>query len=209
MKTDRKIIQQKYRDKNKEKLRIKNKIYKELNKDKINEYNKNYKKLNKERDIKKKAQYDKNYRDKNKEILAEKKKKYAENNKDKIRVRYRIWVNNKLKNDNVFKLKCNIRSLIRSSLYRKNHRKYTKTQDILGCTFEEFKQHLESKFEPWMNWENYGLYNGELNHGWDIDHYTPLSSVISYDDIILLNHYTNLQPLCSYTNRYIKKNSIT
>lgn len=28
-----------------------------------------------------------------------------------------------------------------------------------------FKKYLESKFEDWMNWENRGLYNGELNYG--------------------------------------------
>ena len=59
-----------------------------------------------------------------------------------------------------------------------------------------------------MTWDNYGLYNGELNCGWDIDHIIPLSSVNTEDDIIKLNHYTNLQPLCSYTNRVIKKDNI-
>jgi hypothetical protein len=57
-----------------------------------------------------------------------------------------------------------------------------------------------------MSWENYGLYNGELNYGWDIDHIIPLSSTISEDEIIKLNHYTNLQPLDSYINRYVKRN---
>lgn len=56
-----------------------------------------------------------------------------------------------------------------------------------------------------MTWENRGLYNGELNYGWDIDHIIPLASAEKEEDIIRLNHYTNLQPLCSYTNRYIKK----
>lgn len=27
-------------------------------------------------------------------------------------------------------------------------------------------------------------------------------------DVFLLNHYTNLQPLCSYTNRYLKTSKI-
>jgi hypothetical protein len=57
-----------------------------------------------------------------------------------------------------------------------------------------------------MTWDNYGLYNGELNYGWDIDHIIPLSSGKTEDDLINLNHYTNLQPLCSKINRDIKKN---
>ena len=56
-----------------------------------------------------------------------------------------------------------------------------------------------------MTWENRGLYNGEFNYGWDIDHIIPLSSAETEEDIIKLNHYTNLQPLCSKINRDIKK----
>lgn len=57
-----------------------------------------------------------------------------------------------------------------------------------------------------MTWENKGLYNGELNFGWDIDHIIPISSAKSEEDIIRLNHFSNLQPLCSKINRDIKKN---
>jgi hypothetical protein len=55
-----------------------------------------------------------------------------------------------------------------------------------------------------MNWDNYGLYNGESNYGWDIDHIIPSSSAITEEELIKLNHFTNLQPLCSYINRKIK-----
>ncbi len=30
--------------------------------------------------------------------------------------------------------------------------------DKLGCSFEELKTYLESKFEDWMTWENYGTH---------------------------------------------------
>lgn len=83
-------------------------------------------------------------------------------------------------------------------------KKTVKTVEILGCSFEEFKEHLESKFETWMSWENYGKYNGELNYGWDIDHIIPLCSAKKEVDVINLNHYTNLQPLCSKINRDLK-----
>ena len=56
-----------------------------------------------------------------------------------------------------------------------------------------------------MTWDNKGLYNGVLNYGWDIDHKIPLSSANSEEDLYRLNHFTNLQPLCSKVNRDIKK----
>ena len=86
--------------------------------------------------------------------------------------------------------------------------KDTKFLDKLGCTLEVLKLHIESKFENWMNWRNYGLYNGQLNYGWDIDHIVPISNACSEEEFFKLFHYTNLQPLCSRVNRDIKKDKI-
>lgn len=55
-----------------------------------------------------------------------------------------------------------------------------------------------------MNWNNRGLYNGKLNYGWDIDHIVPISTAKTEEELLKLNHYSNLQPLCSYTNRILK-----
>ena len=52
-----------------------------------------------------------------------------------------------------------------------------------------------------MSWDNYGVV-------WDIDHIKPLSSAITEEDIINLNHYTNLQPLDSFINRFIKRDKV-
>jgi hypothetical protein len=64
-----------------------------------------------------------------------------------------------------------------------------------------------------MNWDNYGNPKDnilELNKTWDIDHITPLATATATNEatIIKFNHYSNLQPLCSYTNRFIKKDNI-
>ena len=83
-----------------------------------------------------------------------------------------------------------------------------RTKDILGCSFEEFKIYIESKFEDWMTWENKGLYNGEYNHGWDLDHIIPISSAKTEEEVYKLNHYSNFQPLCSKINRYDKKDRL-
>jgi hypothetical protein len=160
-------------------------------------------------------QYQKEYREKNKEKSKEYQKEYREENKDKINLKHKKYnykeyqkeyIKERRHCDPLFKLNSNINSLIYNSFKNKNYKKLSKSELILGCTFEEFKNHLESKFESWMTWDNYGKYNGELSYGWDVDHIIPISSAITKEDILRLNHYTNLQPLCSKINRYIKKN---
>ena len=67
---------------------------------------------------------------------------------------------------------------------------------------------LNLSWEDWMNWDNYGIYNGEENCGWDLDHIIPLSSAKCEEDIIRLNHHSNIQPLCSYVNRHVKRDIV-
>ena len=105
----------------------------------------------------------------------------------------------------LYRLKHNFKVNLLRFFKSNNYIKNLKTEEILGCTFEEFKLYLESRFEYWMNWDNRGLYNGEFNYGWDIDHRVPISLAKSEEEVMKLNHYTNLQPLCSKINRDIKK----
>ncbi len=177
---------------------------KESSKEKNRIHNKSYWKENKEYlSVKNKEKYDKN-----REVYLLSKKKYYDNNRKIIIDRNIKYSLNKRKTDNLFKLKGDIRGLIRSSITNKGYKKIIKTEIILGITVIEFKLYLENKFESWMNWENRALYNGELNYGWDIDHIIPLSSAKTEEEIISLNHYTNLQPLCSKINRDIKRNRL-
>ena len=73
----------------------------------------------------------------------------------------------------------------------------------MGCTGDELRQYLESKFEPWMTWENYGKRSTIKN--WDIDHIIPCSK---FDVECPVQqhacfHYSNLQPMEHFAN--IKK----
>lgn len=199
----------------KERKRIRDKARYEKNKEKFLQRCKEYKQKNKEH----LAISNKNYHQKNKETIKERKQLTYLKNKHKSKIKNKIWrennkehileynrnyYNTRMINDNLFKLKNIIRASIRHSFKRTNYNKNSKTIEILGCTFEDFKIYLESKFETWMNWDNYGSYNGEFNYGWDIDHIIPLSKGTSEENIVKLNHFTNLQPLCSKVNRDIK-----
>ncbi len=68
----------------------------------------------------------------------------------------------------------------------------------LGCTIEEFRQHLENHFQDGMTWENHGSY-------WHIDHTRPLCSFDLEDREQLLQavHWSNQMPMTAEEN--IKK----
>jgi hypothetical protein len=79
--------------------------------------------------------------------------------------------------DPLFRLTICVRDMMRRAIKTK------RTQEILGCTFEEFKVYIESEFVEGMLWDNFGM------RGWHVDHIKPLS-----------NHYSNLQPLWAKDN---------
>lgn len=116
-------------------------------------------------------------------------KDYYPKNKPNIAKRVR----EKRHSDPVYKLKGNVRKLIGNSLTNKGYRKNTKTNLILGCSYDEFISHLESQFVENMTLNNYGL--------WVIDHIIPLSTAKTEEEVIKLNHYSNLQPLWETENR--------
>lgn len=172
-----------------------------IEKKKIN--NKRYRENNKEK-IKKNKQI---HYLKNKEYINKKCSEYRKRNRIKISNLQLNYMKNRRKIDKIYDLTLSIRGIISKTFRRSRYKKKSRTFEILGCTYEDFKLYLENKFEDWMNWENRGLYNGELNYGWDIDHIIPVSSAKTEEELIKLNHYTNLQPLCSFTNRVIKRDN--
>jgi len=145
-----------------------------------------------------------------KECRQEKRKPYLKDLNVKSNIKrknngyFREYTKERRNNDNLYNVTCQLRKIISRSLTNKKSR----THEILGCSFEDFKKYIESKFDNWMTWENKGLYNGYFNYGWDIDHIIPLSSARNEEDLIKLNHYSNLQPLCSKVNRDIKKDNL-
>jgi hypothetical protein len=188
----------------KEAKKLARKKYVVNNKEKVYKQKKSWIEKNPDKPI----QYVKTYSINNPDKIKENRKKYYLNNKEKEIRNNNIYRINRKKTDSLYKLTQNIRTLISNSFKKYKFKKTSKTANILGCSFEEFKTHLESKFETWMTWDNHGLYNGTEMFGWDIDHIIPLSSAINETDIIKLNHYSNLQPLCSKINRDVKRNNL-
>ena len=85
-----------------------------------------------------------------------------------------------------------ISAIIRSTLKRKGYDVNSPAHEILGCTYEEFKLHIEFQFKDGMSWDNRGE--------WHIDHIMPLSMAKTEDELVRLNHYKNLRPLWAHEN---------
>lgn len=180
----RKLESKLYREKNTEKRKKTISDYYENNKETIKEKQLNYKILNHD---KLKETKNKSYH-KNKEKHKERVKEYRKNNRIK-RAQYQKKL---LENNIIYKISQLCRSRIYHFLNKINISKNNKTFEIIGCSPELLKEHLEQKFENNMSWENYGE--------WHIDHIIPLSSANNEEEVYKLCHYTNLQPLWAKDN---------
>lgn len=91
-----------------------------------------------------------------------------------------------------YAMKVRIRGLIHKAITRLGSAKSKRTEEILGCSIEEFARHIERQFAPSMSWDNRGE--------WHIDHIIPLASATSVEEVERLNHFTNLRPLWASDN---------
>lgn len=160
---------------NRDKLREAQRKWREKNPDymknygkteKIKEYRKQYYQEHKEEEIKRTLERRKN----NPEKYKEERKRYIENNKEKVNKYHSSWKKEKREKDVTYKIKENISRRIRYELNTLlKGKKTNRTFEYLGCSIDELKTYLESKFEDNFTWENYG-------DVWHIDHIIPCSS---------------------------------
>ena len=110
---------------------------------------------------------------------------------------YKIYIK---KIDN--KIKMYLRTRIYHALKGINKSKHT--EELIGCSIEFLKQHLESQFTKGMSWDNYSLY------GWHVDHIRPCTSfnLSKSKEQLKCFNYKNLQPLWAIDNhkKYNKVN---
>jgi len=189
IKAKQKAYNKKYRQENKEKLRQQKKEWYENNKERISEYGKQRLKEHGDR-----------IRQRVKELYTPEQaaKRRAYKQRPDVKIRQREWENQYRKeryhNDTNYKLLVLLRNRITSAT---NHNyKSGSAIDDLGCTIEEFKDHIESQFKEGMTWDNW------TTDGWHIDHKKQLSNfdLTDREQFKEAAHYTNLQPLWWWEN---------
>ena len=132
------------------------------------------------------------WRAENPEKNAENVRKWKSANTEKVSEMYKRYRKKRLDSDPLYKFSMYIRTIIKRSIKNQGYTKKSKTFEILGCTFEEFKMHIESQFQEGMSWER--------RSEWHIDHHFPVSKARDEAHLLELNHYTNLRPLWAIDN---------
>jgi len=111
--------------------------------------------------------------------------RYRQENKEQIRLKRNARVRRKRAESPVFRIKSNIsrtiRGVLKSNGSSKNGISFLK---YVGYTMQELKAHIEKQFEPWMNWNNWGVYypknwddNDSSTFVWQLDHIIPQSKL--------------------------------
>jgi hypothetical protein len=200
---ERKEYKKKYYKDNYEKNKVKRKEYQkkyyQINKDALNIINNKYYKDNKE----KSKELNKKWKARNPNYMKEYRVKHYKENKEKILLNNKEWKSNnpnyaneyyekKYLTDHIFKLKMNLRGRTYFAFKNKGYIKKSKTEKILGASFEVVSKHIERQFTKDMTWDNKG--------DWHIDHIIPLASANTEEEVIKLCHYRNLQPLWAKDN---------
>jgi hypothetical protein len=105
----------------------------------------------------------------------------------------------KIKEDPLFCLRMRVRKRTSKAFNLFGYTKNSKSNEILGCSWEELKAQFEKQFKPGMTWGN--------RHLWHVDHIIPLASATSEEELVRLCHHSNLQPLWAKEN-LIKANKM-
>lgn len=165
--------------------------------------------------------YGKQYREANKESLKAKQRKYYSIHKEKRIAYSKQWSKSnperrrqtqrigeqRRKQNSLYKFYSNIRSNISYSFKRnkKNLNKTLKTEEILGCSLDEFRDYILSLAPEAVKLNDFGKF------GYHIDHIIPIDKAKTEEDVIKLCHYKNLQPLwwkdnLQKSNKIVSKN---
>ena len=134
----------------------------------------------------------KKHRQENPDKKREQNKKWRQENADKKREYRKKYEKNRRKSDPIYRMVHYLRKRVGSYCRDIDANRTTKTKEMLGVDLDCFKSYMESKFQDGMTWDNYGQ--------WHVDHIKPLSLAITEQEVVELNHYTNLQPLWAIEN---------
>lgn len=207
-----------YRAERRSELNAKQAVYRKKNRSKVLSSQRRHYKANREAILRSAREF----RVGNGELIRDKAKEYRAANREKINARARQARLNDLENyrararaysrtpkwrqtqakwrkerkarDQHFRILTNLRSRISLAIREGGAKRSARTAQLVGCDIPLLMAWLAAKFQPGMNWNNYGK--------WHIDHIKPCASFDLTDpkQQQACFHYSNLQPLWAADN---------
>ena len=145
---------------------------------------------------------------KNKDKIKKRTAAWRKNNAERCRILDRNWkIRNRVKlramaSQRIKSYSKDLNFVVKKNLRIRMHRalrgiiKVGRTKELLGCSIEDFRRYIETKFITGMTWENYGCV-------WEIDHIMPCAiyDLSRPEHQRSCFHFSNLQPLFKSDNR--------
>ena len=141
----------------------------------------------------KKQAYSKEYRKQNKELCYKRQEESRAKKPEHYAMKAREVMRRRRDENPLFAVHNALRCRLHQVFKRMGYRKSGRTHEILGCDWEFFRLHIERQFLKGMDWEKMG---SEIH----IDHIMPISTAKTEEDVIALNHFTNLRPMWAKEN---------
>lgn len=112
--------------------------------------------------------YLRQYYQENKQELSRQNREWAKNNRERSNLAKKRYDEKRCAIDLSYRmakrLRCRMGKALKGKGVKSGH-----TLELLGCTTEELRTHLQSRFVMGMTWDNYGK-------DWHIDHIIPCAS---------------------------------
>ena len=143
-----------------------------------------------------KKEYNKEYRRKNGEKLNENNRQWRKDNPH--------YETDRRANDPLYRIRKNVSCAVYAALAaRRTSKDGQSTFAHLPYTTQQLREHIESQFEDWMTWDNWGMIGGD-ERTWNIDHIYPHSKfqyeTLEDEAFKLCWSLNNLRPLDAEEN---------
>lgn len=178
-----------YKQKNRELVRQRNRKWREANPERCRETGRACRRAN----PKKYNACARRYRERHADTLRQRRREHYAKNRDQLNAQASARRRKQYREDPNYRIAHGLRSRLRDAIHSQGVRKAAKTFQLLGCTIQEFRAHIEALFYDGMSWDTMGCRRTQ----WQLDHIVAVALFDLTDPTQQRScfHWSNIQPL--------------